>query len=384
MKKVSNNKNEEMPKIAFVFADLAYGGSNLQTVKIIQHSGAVNNCIVITLVDVENDADIEGKLIEMGISPIHLHFEKRKLFSELARLRHTVVENQCQIVNSNGLRSDMACHYAFQGTDISHIITLHNYLREDAFLRMSRPKAMLATIMQTHVLRRSKHVIACSKTLQRQTEADIKGLKVTAIQNGVDLEEYPVMDKAVLRRKYGYPEDALIFISTGSMTLRKRIPETVDAFIRADLPNARLLMVGNGPYLEEYKERYAQNKGVIFLGRRSDIKELLNIADIFVSSSESEGLPLAVLEAVSTQNYLYLTDIPQHKEILEEFDDAGRTYHLGNVDELARLFQKSGDDLKNRTPGSLNDTALDIRVMGAAYRNYYVLMKRKNEVKIRA
>ena len=168
------------------------------------------------------------------------------------------------------------------------------------------------------------------------------------------------------------------------MTLRKRIPETVDAFIRADLPNARLLMVGNGPYLEEYKERYAQNKGVIFLGRRSDIKELLNIADIFVSSSESEGLPLAVLEAVSTQNYLYLTDIPQHKEILEEFDDAGRTYHLGNVDELARLFQKSGDDLKNRTPGSLNDTALDIRVMGAAYRNYYVLMKRKNEVKIRA
>lgn len=357
MIKVSNNKNEEMPKIAFVFADLAYGGSNLQTVKIIQHSGAVNNCIVITLVDVENDTDIEDKLIEMGIRPIHLHFEKRKLFFGLARLRHTVMKNQCQIVNSNGLRSDMACHYAFQGTDISHIITLHNYLREDAFLRMNRSKAMLATIMQTHVLRRSKHVIACSKTLQRQTEADIKGVKVTAIQNGVDPEEYP--------------EDALIFISTGSMTLRKRIPETVDAFIRADLPNAKLLMVGNGPYLEEYKERYAQNKAVIFLGRRCDIKELLNISDVFVSSSESEGLPLAVLEAVSTHNYLCMSDIPQHKEVLDELEDVGELYHIGKVDELSELLKRASNKVKDFPQTSLKNTSLDIRIMGEKYRDYY-------------
>lgn len=371
MIKVSNNKNEEMPKIAFVFTDLAYGGSNLQTVKIIQHSGAVNNCIVITLVDVENDTDIEDKLIEMGIRPIHLHFEKRKLFFGLARLRHTVMKNQCQIVNSNGLRSDMACHYAFQGTDISHIITLHNYLREDAFLRMNRSKAMLATIMQTHVLRRSKHVIACSKTLQRQTEADIKGVKVTAIQNGVDPEEYPVMDKEVLRKQYFYPEDALIFISTGSMTLRKRIPETVDAFIRADLPNAKLLMVGNGPYLEEYKERYAQNKAVIFLGRRCDIKELLNISDVFVSSSESEGLPLAVLEAVSTHNYLCMSDIPQHKEVLDELEDVGELYHIGKVDELSELLKRASNKVKDFPQTSLKNTSLDIRIMGEKYRDYY-------------
>ena len=370
---------KEMPKIAFVFADLSYGGSNLQTVKIIQHSGAMKNCIVITLIDVKNDTTVEDKLIRIGVKPIHLHFDKYKLFSELGRLRQVVMENQCQVVNSNGLRSDMVCHYAFGNTNIPHLITLHNYLREDAFLRMSRPKAILATMMQTHILHRSKYVIACSKTLQKQTEADIKGLKVTAIQNGIDTEEYPVMDKVALRRQYGYPEDILIFISTGSMTLRKRIPETVDAFIRADLPNARLLMVGNGPYLEEYKERYAQNKAVIFLGRRNDIKELLNIADVFVSSSESEGLPLAVLEAISTQNYLYLSDIPQHKEIQKEFDNAGKTSRLGNVEALAKLFRKASDDLKNRTSISLNDTAFDIRVMGAAYRNYYVSMERKEK-----
>ena len=48
------DSSEKIPKIAFVFADLSYGGSNLQTVKIIQHSSAMSNCIVITLTDVED------------------------------------------------------------------------------------------------------------------------------------------------------------------------------------------------------------------------------------------------------------------------------------------------------------------------------------------
>ena len=362
---------QKIPKIAFVFADLSYGGSNLQTVRIIQHSGAVDNCIVIALTDAEDDTILEGMLMEMGIRPIRMCLKKRKLFSELARLRNLITENQCQLVSSNGLRSDLACHYAFRGTDIPHIIVLHNYLREDAFLRMSKPKAMLATKMQTHILHKSKYVIACSKTLQKQTERDIKGLNVTAIQNGIDLNDYPVLDKNVLRKQYGYPKDALIFISTGSMTLRKRIPETVDAFIRANIPNAYLLMVGNGPYLEEYKKKYANSKAVTFLGRRSDIKELLNIADVFVSSSESEGLPLAVLEAMSTGNYLCLSDIPQHQEVLGEFIDVGKTYQLGSVEALAALLRSAPDILKKRVPVSLKGTNFDIRTMGEAYKDYY-------------
>lgn len=362
---------QKIPKIAFVFADLSYGGSNLQTVKIIQHSEAVDNCIVIVLTDVEDDTILEGMLMEMGIRPIRMCFKKRKLFSELARLRNLITENQCQLVSSNGLRSDLACHYAFRGTDIPHIIVLHNYLREDAFLRMSKPKAMLATKMQTHILHKSKYVIACSKTLQKQTERDIKGLNVTAIQNGIDLNDYPVLDKKALRKQYGYPEDAFIFISTGSMTLRKRIPETVDAFICANIPNAYLLMVGNGPYLEEFKKKYAKSKAVTFLGRRSDIKELLNIADVFVSSSESEGLPLAVLEAMSTGNYLCLSDIPQHQEMLGEFIDAGKTYQLGSVEALAALLRSAPDILKKRVPVSLKGTNFDIRTMGEAYKDYY-------------
>ena len=368
------SSEEKMPKVAFVFADMSYGGSNLQTVKIIQHSGAVDDCIVIALTDAEDDTILEGMLMEMGIRPIRMCFKKRKLFSELTRLRNLIAENQCQLVSSNGLRSDLACHYAFRGTDIPHIIVLHNYLREDAFLRMSKPKAILATMLQTRVLRDSKYVVACSKTLKKQTEEDIKGLKVTAIQNGVDPKDYPVLDKLELRRQYGFPNDALIFISTGSMTLRKRIPETVDAFIHANISNAYLLMVGNGPYLEEYKKKYANSQAVTFLGRRSDIKELLNIADVFVSSSESEGLPLAVLEAISSRNYVFLSDIPQHQEILQEFGNSGVSYQLGDENKLAALFRNTKELLEKAESIGLQNSVFDISVMGKAYRDYYMFV----------
>lgn len=366
------DSSEKIPKIAFVFADLSYGGSNLQTVKIIQHSSAMNNCIVITLTDVEDEKILENKLKDIGIEPIHMRFNRYSFFSDISRLRKVVAENNCQLVSSNGLRSDMACHYAFRKTNVPHVIVLHNYLREDAFLRMSKPKAILATMLQTRVLRDSKYVVACSKTLKKQTEEDIKGLKVTAIQNGVDPKDYPVLDKLELRRQYGFPNDALIFISTGSMTLRKRIPETVDAFIRANIPNAYLLMVGNGPYLEEYKKKYANSQAVTFLGRRSDIKELLNIADVFVSSSESEGLPLAVLEAMSTGNYLCLSDIPQHQEILQEFGNSGVLYQLGDENELAALFRNTKELLEKSECIGLQNSVFDISVMGRAYRDYYM------------
>ena len=78
-------KEKMLPKIAFVFADLSYGGSNLQTVKIIQHSGAMDNCIVITLTDIENDTAIEEKLKQIGINPIHFQFDRKKFVMELSR-----------------------------------------------------------------------------------------------------------------------------------------------------------------------------------------------------------------------------------------------------------------------------------------------------------
>ena len=356
------------PKVAYVFGDMTTGGHNLQAYKTIIYSGAVDNCLVISLSrSVENG--LEKKLAEVGISVQYCEINKSNYFIGIRSLRSIVENNGCSIAHSNGLRSDLACYLAFKNSETIHVITLHNFLKEDAYLRMNKYKACLALMIQKYVLKRSNHIIACSKTLANQMNQYIPGLNISYIQNGVDLDNFGVMDKNTLRLQYGFPEDELLFISTGSMTKRKRIPETIEAFLSAKLPNSKLLIVGDGTYLKEYRARYSKYDNVEFLGRRNDIKELLNICDVFVSSSESEGLPLAVLEAISTGKIVYLSDIPQHKEIVESLN-YGNLYHLGNQKELSSLMNNT---VKNSACGiNLANTSFDIKVMGEKYKNYYI------------
>lgn len=355
------------PKIAYIFGDMTTGGHNLQAYKTIIYSGAVDNCIVISLSHSEENG-LEKKFDEVGIPVQYCEIKKSNYFKGLKRLRIIVENNGCSIAHSNGLRSDSACYFAFKKSKVIHVITLHNFLKEDAHLRMNKYKAQIALIIQKYILKRSKYIIACSKTLANQMTQYILGLNISYIQNGVDLDNFGVMDKNKLRLQYGYREDELLFISTGSMTKRKRIPETIEAFLSAKLPNSKLLIVGDGTYLKEYRIRYSKYENVEFLGKRNDIKELLNISDVFVSSSESEGLPLAVLEAISTGKIVYLSDIPQHKEIVETLN-YGNLYHLGDQKELSCLMKNTVNISSSEI--NLAGTNFDIKVMGEKYKKYY-------------
>ena len=372
MKKVSNGR--KLPKIAYVFSDMSVGGHNLQAFKTIIYSGAKDNCIVVSL-SRGQDCSLEKKFNSIGINVIYSPLNKFKLFSSLKNLKTIVTERNCTIVHSNGLKSDLISHYAFCKSNIKHVITLHNYLREDAFLRMNKLKAMTAVCVQAKLLKKCKYIIACSKTLERQMRSDAPGLKICTIQNGVDVDRFKILDKLSLKKKYSIDPNKIIFISTGRMSPRKRIIETGEAFLKANLgTKSELWFVGDGECLEKYKTEFSTANNIKFLGRQDNIVELLNIADVFVSSSETEGLPLAVLEAISTGKPVYLSDIPQHNEILEERSSAGEMYHLGNIDELAQLFKNTGEYIKGFRPISFEGTDFDIRVMGASYRNYYLTM----------
>lgn len=373
MKKAFSNR--KLPRIAYVFGDMSGGGHNLQTFKTIVYSGAKDNCIAISL-SKGQDCSLEEKLNSIGINVIYLSLNKFKMLSCIRTLKRIVLEQNCTLVHSNGLKSDFISHYAFNKTKIKHIITLHNYLKEDAFLRMNRLKAMVAVHIQENLLKKSKYIIACSKTLAKQMRSDNPDLKLYTIQNGVDVDQFKILNKLFLRERYNIDPNKIIIICTGRMSPRKRILETGKAFLKADLgAQYELWFVGNGEYFEEYKEIFSSVENIIFWGRRDNVAELLNTADIFVSSSETEGLPLAVLEAISTGKPVYLSDIPQHQEILADCPSAGKLYHLGDIDELALLFNNSREYMGEFTPISLQGTDFDIRIMGEKYKNYYLTIQ---------
>lgn len=92
--------------------------------------------------------------------------------------------------------------------------------------------------------------------------------------------------------------------------------------IKKYIPNAQILIVGTGDnkytnYLQNLIKELNLERYVLFLGYKEDISRFLEMIDVFVFPSLSEGLGLAVLEAMAAGKPIVATDIPAMRELLE-------------------------------------------------------------------
>ncbi|MBP8129056.1 MAG: glycosyltransferase [Candidatus Hydrogenedentes bacterium] len=122
------------------------------------------------------------------------------------------------------------------------------------------------------------------------------------VHSAVDLSraEAPPLSRLEL----GVPEAAPLLVTAGALVGHKDHANLVDAMpaVRHDFPGTRLLIAGDGKLRREL-ERRITNLGleecVTLLGHRSDAPRIIRAADVYVSSSWSEGLGTSVLEALA-------------------------------------------------------------------------------------
>jgi glycosyltransferase involved in cell wall biosynthesis len=143
----------------------------------------------------------------------------------------------------------------------------------------------------------SQTVIAVSHAVADHAErAGVNPNKLTVIANGVDVDEYsPAFYKGA---------DRLRIACVGRLIGNKgphHLLEAVPALL-GDAPEAEVVFVGDGPMLETLQRRATElglNDNVTFLGSRDDVADILRDSDVFVRPSLTEGMPLAVLEAMA-------------------------------------------------------------------------------------
>jgi glycosyltransferase EpsD len=142
---------------------------------------------------------------------------------------------------------------------------------------------------------------------------------------GIDLNKFKPQTpeiKSKLRKKYGYKETDFILIYVAEMSYRKHqdLLINVVSLLKDKIPNLKLLLVGTGDLMKRYKEQAKKLKleqYVFFLGYRNDVPELMNIADIAVSSSRQEGLPVNVMEAMATGLPLVVTNCRGNRDLVK-------------------------------------------------------------------
>ncbi|MFA6216035.1 MAG: glycosyltransferase [Candidatus Omnitrophota bacterium] len=153
-------------------------------------------------------------------------------------------------------------------------------------------------------------------------KAKVNAKKIKVVYNGIDTKKYS--NEAALKPDktvFGIPSVCRVIGNIARLAPVKDHKTLMDGFKIAfsQLPDIRLLLIGNGPMMEELKQYARQlniEKEVIFLGDRRDIPELLRILDIFILSSLSEGLSITLLEAMSAALPIIATEVGGNPEVI--------------------------------------------------------------------
>jgi glycosyltransferase involved in cell wall biosynthesis len=164
--------------------------------------------------------------------------------------------------------------------------------------------------------------------------------------NGIDTTEFCLDPPArkLVRAQLNLSDDTQLLINVGRLVPEKSQTVLIDAFamVSADSPaKVRLLIVGEGPErpaLEQHVRQHQLEERVTLAGTRRDIAALLNAADLFVLSSEIEGMPLAVGEALACACPVVATDAAGVREMLA---DCGEIVPKGNAPALAKAIGKA-------------------------------------------
>jgi glycosyltransferase involved in cell wall biosynthesis len=127
------------------------------------------------------------------------------------------------------------------------------------------------------------------------------------IANGIPTELYanPQVPRKEWRGKHGFQDNDVFFVCVARFASQKNHALLLESFAQgpASDPRAHLVLVGEGNLRADLQEQARKlNLGgkVHFLGLRSDIPDILGAMDMFVLSSDYEGNPLSVLEAMAS------------------------------------------------------------------------------------
>ncbi len=226
--------------------------------------------------------------------------------------------------------------------EAKHLVTLRNYAYEDYPSHYNKLIGPLLAFMDIQLIKKlfkqGEIFVTCSRSLTDIYYAK-EDLKLPFIRNGVDLSKFRNRNSTEtlkLRDKLGLPQGKIIFIYTGPFIDRKDQESAVQAILACrNREKLCIVFCGEGTNYPTMREKYMDIPNVIFTGNVSNVSEYLRAADLYVSTSKSEGMPNSVLEAMASGLGVVLSDIPQHMELFEINVGIGLHYPLGDTKMLA-------------------------------------------------
>jgi len=177
--------------------------------------------------------------------------------------------------------------------------------------------------------------------------------RITAktILNGVNANSFMRNDEAArndIRKQYNIPENAILVGTVAVFRFQKRLDLWLEIVAEAIKNNQNIygIIIGAGPLepilLAKHKELGLEGK-VFFTGLQTQVKPFYEGMDVFMMCSSFEGLPIALLEAMSMGCAIVSTDAGGIKEVLRS-DQDGFVVSVDNWSSLSKSIVALAED----------------------------------------
>lgn len=311
-------------------------------------------CVIVCFKDPRADAPppLIDEARKLGIPTEVIYLKWRFGIGAVFRLKELLREHNIDILHCHGYKADTIGFLTSRLIKVRLVSTCHGWWP-------NTPKLKFYDFIDTTVLNFFDKIVAVSPQIRTNlAKRKINPSKLEVIQNGIDINRFDIWgDRERIKKELGINKGDFVVGSVGRLSSEKGLTYLLEAAskIKAAARDVSFVIVGEGDMkqdLIDYAKELKISDKVIFTGYREDVDRIFSVFDVFVMPSLTEGLPLALLEAMAAGKPVIASNVGGIPTVIED----GKTGILVEPRDVAGIEKTITDLINDR---DLSDTIAD-------------------------
>ena len=328
----------------------------------------------------------EGETEDLGVSglkPVRVKNLGRKIslvndFKAAKQLRKVILETAPDVVHTHTFKAGLLVRAQRNriekdlGKKIKFVHTYHGHLFDDP--EFKGIQSIMVQMIEKRLSKSSDQLV----TVGEKVRADLDSRKIRAKRKTISIQPsvnpLKLISKNVALKKYKVKDTKRIRVLWLARVTGVKNPQRAVEIARL-VPQIDFYLAGGGDLLEKIKNQAPSNLKV--LGWQ-DAKSILPIADIFLSTSENEGMPIALIEAQLAGIPVVATNVGSVSEVVIN-NKTGFVCNKSNA-ELIKAISKLAESKSLRTKFGTNGKAHALKIFSekqliSAHKDLYLKLK---------
>ncbi|MGE9213553.1 glycosyltransferase [Exiguobacterium aurantiacum] len=310
-----------MIKVLHIITGLGVGGAENMLLKILKNTN--RNSYEHTVVSLTGKGEISQEIEKLGYEIVNLEIGSFRIFKNLHKVKLLV--DKSDLVNTWLYHADFF-GFIFSKMRFKTKKIIWNVRHTNLDVQHNKISTLLILKMNRYLSRKIDLVTFNSiESRNNHIKLGFNPQKIKMISNGFDLKEikFSNINRVKYRNELGIKEDEKVLITVGRWHKQKDYYNLINALkiFKLEIPHFKMIFIGKDLDYENIElsnliKKSGLENNIVLLGKRLDAKELLSVADLYISSSAGESFSNSIGEALATSLPCVVTDVGESALII--------------------------------------------------------------------